>query len=114
MASDIKAVHPMKKVTLLHSRRQLLPRFDMELHREGANVFALSVFRRRILTIHGIAIKGLELLDVNIILGERLDMSSIPELPANGKRVVRTSKGKSIPAELLVCHRPLPTPSVSD
>ena len=34
-ATDIKAVHPEKGVTLLHSRQQLLPRFNHEMHDEG-------------------------------------------------------------------------------
>jgi len=34
-ATDIKAVHPSAKVTLLHSRLQLLPRFDEKMHQES-------------------------------------------------------------------------------
>lgn len=35
-ATDIKAVYPEKKVTLLHSRTQLLPKFDQAMHDESA------------------------------------------------------------------------------
>ncbi|KAJ2920509.1 hypothetical protein H1R20_g16586, partial [Candolleomyces eurysporus] len=35
-ATDIKAVYPEKQVTLLHSRLQLLPKFDQAMHDESA------------------------------------------------------------------------------
>lgn len=34
-ASDIAAVYPQKRVTLLHSRHRLLPKFDDTVHEEG-------------------------------------------------------------------------------
>ena len=34
-ASDIKEVIPSMRVTLLHSRMQLLPRFDNAMHEES-------------------------------------------------------------------------------
>lgn len=34
-ATDIAAIYPNKKVTLLHSRDRLLPRFDEGMHMEG-------------------------------------------------------------------------------
>ena len=34
-ATDINALYPTKSITLLHSRRRLLPKFDEEMHYEG-------------------------------------------------------------------------------
>jgi NADH dehydrogenase FAD-containing subunit len=54
-ASDIKSVHPEKKVTLIHSRMQLLPNFD-----KG---------------VHDVALQTLQGLGVNVVLGERLALT---------------------------------------
>ncbi|RXW15659.1 hypothetical protein EST38_g10199 [Candolleomyces aberdarensis] len=88
-ATDIKAVYPEKKVTLLHSRLQLLPKFDQAMHDEIR--------------------KTMELQGIDLILGERLDMSSIDEQTRSGKavnsegrRIVRTEKGREIAADLLL------------
>ncbi|KAF6747531.1 hypothetical protein DFP72DRAFT_919548 [Ephemerocybe angulata] len=85
-ATDIKAVHPEKKVTLLHSRKQLLPRFDQAMHDEIR--------------------KTMELQDIELILGERLDLSTTDEnqkvVNAQGQRVVRTEKGRELAADLLL------------
>lgn len=85
-ASDIAAVYPQKRVTLLHSRHRLLPKFDD--------------------TVHEDALQGLQELNVRVILGERLDFESLqhtsvkkgsPEL-----RVVRTLSGQELSADLLL------------
>ncbi|TEB26391.1 FAD/NAD(P)-binding domain-containing protein [Coprinellus micaceus] len=88
-ATDIKAVHPEKGVTLLHSRQQLLPRFSPEMHDEVR--------------------KAMELQGIDLILGERLDLSAIDPktgtskaVNAQGKRIVRTEKGREIAADLLL------------
>ncbi|KIJ58471.1 hypothetical protein HYDPIDRAFT_102602, partial [Hydnomerulius pinastri MD-312] len=83
-ASDIAALYPRKCVTLLHSRMQLLPRFDPGL---GDEVF-----------------QGLQELGVRIVLGERLDMSSLhnPKEGTIGTRVIRTTKGRVIEGDLVV------------
>lgn len=54
-ATDIKSVYPEKSVTLIHSRKQLLPNFDSQ--------------------VHEIAHKRLLELGVNVILGERLALT---------------------------------------
>lgn len=54
-ASDIKSVYPDKKVTLIHSRRQLLPNFDEK--------------------VHAVALKRLQELGVDVVLGERLALT---------------------------------------
>lgn len=54
-ATDIAAVHPGKKVTLIHSRKQLLPNFDER--------------------VHDIAYHRLKQLGVNVVLGERLALT---------------------------------------
>lgn len=41
--TDIAAIYPSKNVTLLHSRRRLLPRFDPAMHTEG-NVPLFLIF----------------------------------------------------------------------
>ncbi|KAF8990972.1 hypothetical protein BDQ17DRAFT_1371248 [Cyathus striatus] len=85
-ATDIKAVYPSKKVTLLHSRDRLLPRFNEHLHGE-------------VLKYH-------ESVGIDTILGERLDLSSLEngeaKVNADGKKVVRTEKGREISADLIL------------
>ncbi|KAJ1032135.1 hypothetical protein NDA18_001633 [Ustilago nuda] len=54
-ATDIASVHPGKKVTLIHSRKQLLPNFDER--------------------VHEIAYHRLKQLSVNVVLGERLALT---------------------------------------
>lgn len=88
-ATDIKAVHPEIKVTLLHSRKQLLPRFDEAMHNEVR--------------------KTCETEEIDLILGERLDLSTVDlatnagkEINAQGQRIVRTVTGREIAADLLL------------
>ncbi|KAF7985476.1 hypothetical protein HWV62_5247 [Athelia sp. TMB] len=85
-ATDIASVHPGKKVTLLHSRQRLLPRFDPSMHTE--------------------IIEALDELNVEVILGERLELESTQEEPpkrnAAGQRVVQTVTGREIAADLLL------------
>lgn len=40
-ATDIADVYPEKRVTLLHSRQRLLPRFDEKMHDESQSIFRL-------------------------------------------------------------------------
>ncbi|KAG1896746.1 uncharacterized protein F5891DRAFT_958167 [Suillus fuscotomentosus] len=84
-ASDIAAVYPQKQVTLLHSRRRLLPKFDDAMHEE--------------------TLQGLQELNVQVILGERLDFESLQHksaMPGSSEpRVVRTLFGREISADLL-------------
>jgi NADH dehydrogenase FAD-containing subunit len=54
-ASDIKSVYPEKSVTLIHSRKQLLPNFDVQVH-EAAESRLLE-------------------LGVKLVLGERLALT---------------------------------------
>ncbi|KAG1896744.1 uncharacterized protein F5891DRAFT_958144 [Suillus fuscotomentosus] len=85
-ASDIAALYPQKHVTLLHSRRRLLPKFDDAMHEE--------------------ALQGLQELNVRVILGERLDFESLQRTSAtqgsSEPRVVRTLSGQEISADLLL------------
>ncbi|KAG5729559.1 Apoptosis-inducing factor like protein [Termitomyces sp. T112] len=86
-ATDIAAIYSEKKVTLLHSRKRLLPRFDEAMHDE--------------------TLKVLETMEnVDVILGERLDMSSVKEQPVKhnelGQRIVRTVTGREIASDLLL------------
>ncbi|KAG2106257.1 uncharacterized protein F5147DRAFT_701650 [Suillus discolor] len=84
-ASDIAAIYPQKRVTLLHSRRRLLPKFDEAMHEE--------------------ALQGLQELNVRVILGERLDFESLQHKSMPGSlepRVVETLSGREIPADLLL------------
>ncbi|KAG2048552.1 FAD/NAD(P)-binding domain-containing protein [Suillus hirtellus] len=84
-ASDIAAVYPQKHVTLLHSRRRLLPKFDDAMHEE--------------------TLQGLQELNVQVILGERLDFESLQNksaMPGSSEPlVVRTLFGREISADLL-------------
>ncbi|KIK38410.1 hypothetical protein CY34DRAFT_809374 [Suillus luteus UH-Slu-Lm8-n1] len=85
-ASDIAAVYPQKRVTLLHSRHRLLPKFDDTVHEE--------------------ALQGLQELNVRVVLGERLDFESLQHTSAkkgsSELRVVRTLSGQEISADLLL------------
>ncbi|KAI0338798.1 iron uptake cluster protein [Trametopsis cervina] len=85
-ASDIVDIFPGTRVTLLHSRSQLLPRFDIAMHDE-----ILS-------TLTGMGVK--------VVLGERLDLSSPPKVTTNAEgqpeRVVRTQSGKELQAGLVL------------
>ncbi|OBZ77598.1 Apoptosis-inducing factor B [Grifola frondosa] len=87
-ASDIAEAYPGKRVTLLHSRTKLLPRFDDAMHTE--------------------IVSGLTALNVDVILGDRLDLSSVSagktvRIGAGGEeRVVRTESGREIHAELVL------------
>ncbi|PCH34901.1 iron uptake cluster protein [Wolfiporia cocos MD-104 SS10] len=87
-ATDIAEVYPHKRVTLLHSRKQLMPRFSERLHSE--------------------IVSSLSELKITTILGDRLDLSSIKAGKTtqgpDGKeeRVVRTLSGHEISAELIL------------
>lgn len=90
-ASDIAAVHPHKKrVTLLHSRLQLLPRFEPALGDE--------------------ALTALQDLGVQVVLGERLDLASLHPHQCDGADEngtekafhVRTLSGREIDAEIVL------------
>ncbi|OSX62710.1 hypothetical protein POSPLADRAFT_1056076 [Postia placenta MAD-698-R-SB12] len=87
-ATDIADVFPDKKVTLLHSRQQLLPRFSQAMHNE--------------------ILSTLHTMNITTILGERLDVPSLisgeTATVADGKkeRVVRTLSGREIRAELVL------------
>ncbi|RDX46369.1 iron uptake cluster protein [Lentinus brumalis] len=82
-ASDIAEIYPTTKVTLLHSRQRLLPRFDEAMHSE--------------------IVSSLSSLNVCTILGDRLDLSSLANKQTReGERVVRTQSGREISAELVL------------
>ncbi|KAH7910088.1 hypothetical protein BJ138DRAFT_1009593 [Hygrophoropsis aurantiaca] len=85
-ASDIADVYPNKHVTLLHSRKRLLPRFDPSIHAE--------------------ILQSLEDLNVEVITGERLDLQSVRETSGQkagtGPRIVKTMSGREIAADLLL------------
>lgn len=92
-ATDLKDLYSNKNITLLHSRMQLLPRFSEKVHDE-INA-----------TMHK--------LNVNLILGQRLDLkSTLPEnaeYDEQGRRVVKTEQGKRICADLvLLCTGQVP------
>jgi NADPH-dependent 2,4-dienoyl-CoA reductase/sulfur reductase-like enzyme len=80
MATDIIATHGQtKKVTLLHSRPNLLNRFDTALHEA--------------------AMKRMKEFGIEVILGSRVDGSFINKTEG-GK--VRTTDGREVEADLIV------------
>ncbi|KAI0367108.1 FAD/NAD(P)-binding domain-containing protein [Pilatotrama ljubarskyi] len=85
-ATDIAEIYPATRVTLLHSRHRLLPRFDEGMHTE--------------------ILSTLSALNVCTILGDRLDLASLAEdanAECNGaERIVRTQSGREIRAELVL------------
>ncbi|KAF7334733.1 Apoptosis-inducing factor B [Mycena sanguinolenta] len=93
-ATDIAAIYPGKRVTLLHSRARLLPRFDSAMHSE--------------------ILQALESANVDVILGERLDLASAPctatdptapdaiSCASTSSNTVRTTSGRVISADLVL------------
>ncbi|KAH7886653.1 hypothetical protein F5I97DRAFT_1869133 [Phlebopus sp. FC_14] len=85
-ASDIASIYPQKRVTLLHSRKQLLPRFDAALSDE--------------------VLQSLDELGVHVILGERLDLESLTRVGKSGEdggpRGVRTTMGRELEGDLVL------------
>ncbi|GJE88851.1 NADH dehydrogenase [Phanerochaete sordida] len=83
-ATDIASAYPEKRVTILHSRAQLLPKFDAQMH-------------ERIVT-------RMAELKIDVILGERLDLSTVPPsaLTDSGEHVLRTLSGREIRAGLVL------------
>ncbi|KAJ7855828.1 hypothetical protein B0H13DRAFT_1727879 [Mycena leptocephala] len=101
-ASDIAAVHPTKRVTLLHSRARLLPRFDGGGEEGGEEI-----------------LQALHALNVHVVLGERVDLASLSSLAPSSSdaearaddtttagqrtvRTVRTTTGREIGADLVL------------
>ncbi|KAI0354558.1 FAD/NAD(P)-binding domain-containing protein [Trametes cingulata] len=83
-ATDIAEIYPATRVTLLHSRHRLLPRFDEGMHTE--------------------ILSTLSALNVCTILGDRLDLASLAAKSARdgAERVVRTQSGREVRAELVL------------
>ncbi|KAJ3855306.1 hypothetical protein EV368DRAFT_72357 [Lentinula lateritia] len=86
-ATDISAIYPNKTITLLHSRHRLLPRFDEKMHTEIMDALLAS--------------------NIQVILGERLDMQSILfadaiKLNKLGQRVAKTLQGREVAADLIL------------
>ncbi|KAJ3850833.1 hypothetical protein EV368DRAFT_44467 [Lentinula lateritia] len=86
-ATDISAIYPNKTITLLHSRHRLLPRFDERMHTEIMDTLLAS--------------------NIQVILGERLDMQSILfddtiKLNKRGQRVAKTLQGREVAADLIL------------
>ncbi|KAJ7932938.1 hypothetical protein B0H13DRAFT_754415 [Mycena leptocephala] len=105
-ASDIASVHPTKCVTLLHSRARLLPRFDGG-GEEGEESGGMHVE----------ILQALHALNVHVVLGERVDLSSLGLSPSSdsaaGHRTVRTTTGREIGADLvLLCTGQTPNTSL--
>ncbi|KAL0949534.1 hypothetical protein HGRIS_009584 [Hohenbuehelia grisea] len=85
-ATDIADIYPSKKVTLLHSRTRVLPKYTQPMHDE--------------------VVKSMKGLNIEVILGERLDLDSTREDPPKrdeaGRRIVRTLAGRELAADLLL------------
>ncbi|KIP04635.1 hypothetical protein PHLGIDRAFT_25487 [Phlebiopsis gigantea 11061_1 CR5-6] len=85
-ATDIADVFPQKRVTLLHSRKQLLPKYEERMHDE--------------------IMSSLSEMNVKAVLGERLDLSVPPKIVhiADGtkERVVKTQSGRELHAGLVL------------
>lgn len=80
IATDIVATHgKTKKITLLHSRKHLLNRFDSYMHDH--------------------ALEKMKEMDINVMLESRVDKSYINK-KEGGK--VKTTDGREVEAELIV------------
>lgn len=88
-ATDIAAIHGpgSKKITLIHSRPHLLNRFETYMH-DGA-------------------MEKLEQLQIDVVLGARVDMKHLESRRADHgvERVIKTLDGREFEADLVV--RPL-------
>ncbi|KAJ7902417.1 hypothetical protein B0H13DRAFT_2513437 [Mycena leptocephala] len=102
-ASDIASLHPTKRVTLLHSRARLLPRFGDGGEGEGEESGGM----------HEEILQALHALSVHVVLGERVDLASLsslsPTTSVDGRttgqrtvRTVRTTTGREIGADLVL------------
>ncbi|KAJ7932899.1 hypothetical protein B0H13DRAFT_2262935 [Mycena leptocephala] len=123
-ASDIASVHPSKRVTLLHSRARLLPRFDEEGEESGGctrRSFLESLFvpsssppcpvPNADIRYASAVLQALHTLNVHVVLGERVDLASLQAAPSSdsandsattGGRTVRTTTGRVIGADLVL------------
>lgn len=94
LATDIKTLYKEKKVTLIHSRKQLLPNFDMR--------------------IHEVAYAMLQKLGVDVVLGHRL---ALAEGCPMGSNVKHFDQKKAQPDSAPANGKPQPTiiePEVPD
>ena len=91
-------------MTLLHSRQQLLPRFNEAMHEES-KWFTVEF---NIIVDMSVVVSTLAEMNVNTLLGERLDLASPAKTVVNKdgttERVVRTQSGKEIQAGIVVCQ----------
>ncbi|WVR05319.1 hypothetical protein IAU60_002333 [Kwoniella sp. DSM 27419] len=82
-ASDLKDRYPDKKITLLHSRTRIMPKYPIEFH------VAL--------------IEGLKKLGVEVVLGERvMTWPKDPEVLDGKKKIVMTDHGRTFEADLVL------------
>ena len=91
MATDIKELYPEKSVTLVHSRANLMNKFNSALH--------------------DIIAERCRDLDIQMILGSRV---KVPEqgYPTDGRDfIVELEDGSSIPADFAVSFHSLVSPS---
>lgn len=94
-ATDIADLYPSKKVTLIHSRKRLLPIFS-----EG---------------IHEAALRRLQDLHVNVILGDRVILPEGHKFEGKelDHRIIRTEGGREIESDLqLFCTGQKPNTSI--
>lgn len=81
-ATDIADLYPEKRVTLIHSRERLLPHFELDLHKA--------------------ALRRLEELKVNVILGDRviLPEGHVFEGKELDHRIIKTQRGREVESDL--------------
>lgn len=102
-AMDIADAYPDKGVTLLHSREQLLPKFEPAMHDHSElSSFCDSCSRKLILGFQ--VMSRMSELGVCVILGKRLDMSSVSPTILDGTKThkLRTQCGCEFEADLVV------------
>ncbi|TYJ56630.1 hypothetical protein B9479_002722 [Cryptococcus floricola] len=82
-AGDLKYLWPDKKITLLHSRTRMMPRYDIELHLQ--------------------VVEHLAKLGVEVVLGERvMTWPDEPEILDGKPKIVTTDKGRTFEADLVL------------
>ena len=113
-ATDIKDAYPDKPVTLLHSRERVLPKFHPSMHDQST---ALRLFSTLLgLTWDVTVVQRMSDLGIDVILGERLDLSSVPTSALNTtqEHTLRTVSGREIRASLVASTCTYPTWRLAD
>lgn len=111
-------MYPSARITLLHSRARLMPKFEGALHGEGTHSPQLpSPLVSNVLCVE--VMSALQSLNVEVVLNDRLDFSSLPTKHTSTsasfatEKVVKTQTGRELRADLiLLCTGQTPNTAI--